>query len=103
ALGRGSEHRVDRAVVRVGVRVRVRPDRVPQARPEPPVTGLARVAVLVRVVVLVLMAAHSPSMARKTRCSTSPAATRGRLRTTGNYGHGRPGRIIGSWTRTGRG
>ena len=74
-FGRGFEHRVDRAVVIVGVR----PDRVPQARPEPAVIMLVRVVVpAVRVVVLV--AAHLPSMTRKSRCSTSTSATRVRLR-----------------------
>ena len=38
ALGRGFEHRVDRAVVIVGVR----PDRMPEPGPEPPVTVLVR-------------------------------------------------------------
>src|SRR5262249_46138804 len=98
-FGRGFEHRVDRAIVIVGVR----PDRVPQARPEPAVIVLVRVVVPVvvpvvvvlpamrvvlpamRVVlpavrVVVLPAAHLPSMTRKSRRSTSTSATRVRLR-----------------------
>ena len=82
ALSRGFKHRVDRPVVIVGMR----PDRMPQPGPEPPVTMLVRVVVGggrargragARVV---LVAAHSPSMTRKTSCSTSTSATRVRLR-----------------------
>src|SRR5207245_5276093 len=102
-FGRGFEHRVDRAVVIVGVR----PDRVPQARPGSPATMLVRVGVPVVVVVpvvvmLVLVAAHSPSMARKSRCSTSTSATRMRLRIVRSCGTGGRRRIIASW-RTGNG
>jgi hypothetical protein len=87
-FGRGFEHRVDRAVVIVGVR----PRRVPQARPEPAVIMLVRAGVpvvvpLVMIVpvvpvvrAVVLVAAHLPSMTRKSRCSTSTSATRVRLR-----------------------
>jgi len=58
---------------------------VPQARPEPALTVLVRVGVRVVVIVpavrvVVRVAAHLPSMTRKSRCSTSTSATRVRLR-----------------------
>src|SRR5262249_40687016 len=106
ALGRVFQYRVDRTVVIV----RVRPDRVPDAGPYAPVSEGVAVAVLMRVIVVVVMAvvlavpvlvavlisgrarvvlaAHLPSMARKTRCRTSISATRVRLRTPRSYGPG---------------
>jgi hypothetical protein len=70
----------------------VRPDRVPQARPEPALIVLVRVVVPVVVIVpavrvvlsavrvVVFVAAHLSSMTSKSRCSTSTSATRVRLR-----------------------
>ena len=64
-------------IVIVAVIVRVRPERMPEPGPEPSVTVLVRVVMLVRMVVLA--AAHGPSMTRKYRCSTSTSATRMQL------------------------
>jgi hypothetical protein len=46
---------------------------------------LVLVAVLISGQARVLLAAHRPSMARKTRCSTSTSATCVRLRTPRSY------------------
>ena len=84
--------------------VRVRPDRVPDACPEPLMTVIVSVLMLMSVVMAVIvpwlvavtglvavvmaglvlvavLAAHHPSMTRKTRCSISTPASRTRLRT----------------------
>ena len=65
--------------------VRVRPDRMPDACPEPSVLMRRLMRVVVRVGMgvtgRVLLVPHPPSMARKTGCSTSIPATRVRLPT----------------------
>jgi hypothetical protein len=86
--------------------VRVRPDRVPDACPETLVTVIVPVARVVVVVVVVtvtgpvawlvarlvrvvaVLAAHDPSMTRKTRCSISTSASRTRLPIARNCGAG---------------
>ena len=88
--------------------VRVRPDRVPDTCPEALVTVIVIVIVIVAVAVVVtvvvtgpvawlvarlvrvvaVLAAHDPSMTRKTRCSISTSASRARLRIARNCGAG---------------